>query len=212
METDKDLVERARSDPSAFGVLFDEYHPKILSYCLKRTASPSAAQDIAAEVFCKALKNLWRFRWRGVPFSAWLYRIATNEINQYYRSHKKYRTASLDELVEESGFEPPDPQTLLLELEEAERNIERQQQFLSIQKKMAELPLRYQEVIALRFFEDKKIVEIAMILGKKEGTVKSLLSRGMEQLRMAVVVQPSDPHRVVGNEGSNISLPIAQKP
>jgi RNA polymerase sigma-70 factor (ECF subfamily) len=67
------LVEDARRDPEAFGKLFEEYYPKILRYTMYRTGNTEAARDITSETFFKALKNLWKFRWIGTTFSAWLY-------------------------------------------------------------------------------------------------------------------------------------------
>ena len=95
--------------------------------------------------------------------------------------NKKY-SISLNEL-EEKGFEPitlHNPETEVLK---AQEELKKHQDFLKIQEKISQLPIKYQEVITLRFFEKKKIKEISEILGKKEGTIKSLLSRGLEKLR-----------------------------
>ena len=179
---EKALVERARSDPQAFGLIFDEYYRAIFGYILRRTANVEVARDISAEVFLKALRSVSRFQWRGVSISSWLYRIASNEVAAYFRD-RKYEGDSLDELREVAGFEPPESQDMLEEIVTAEREVERHADFLHVQKLLERLPQRSQEVIALRFFEGKRIKEIAEILGKGEGTVKSLLSRGLDQLR-----------------------------
>ncbi|PYI93304.1 MAG: hypothetical protein DME97_06100 [Verrucomicrobia bacterium] len=176
------LIERAKEDPRAFGDLFDRYYPPIFAYILRRVGKWNDAQDIASEVFLKALKGLWRFRWQGIAFSAWLYRIATNEIATYFRRAGR-APLSLTQLVEESGFEPASTHDLIAEKLEAERQLERYRDFLIARSNIATLPMKYQHVIALRFFERKSVKEIAEILGKKEGTVKSLLSRGLERLR-----------------------------
>lgn len=179
------LIEAARKDPDAFGILFDKYYKPILNYTLRRVADVAVAQDLTSETFVKAYTKLWQFRFRGVGFSAWLYRIATNEIRMYYRGK---RPLSLDQLMESTGFDLRDELNLTEELMNAETHVERHQEFLKVQRVLQTLPLHYQEVIALRFFEEKSLKEIAEILGKREGTVKSLLSRGLEKLR---VVQPS---------------------
>jgi RNA polymerase sigma-70 factor (ECF subfamily) len=179
---EKALVERARSDPQAFGLIFDEYYRAIFGYILRRTANVEVARDISAEVFLKALRSVSRFQWRGVSISSWLYRIASNEVAAYFRE-RKYEGDSLDELREVALFEPPESQDMLEEIVTAEREVERHADFLHVQKLLERLPQRSQEVIALRFFEGKRIKEIAEILGKGEGTVKSLLSRGLDQLR-----------------------------
>lgn len=182
LETEKDLVRQAQRDPHAFARLYDHYYPRIFGYVLRRTADLQATQDITSETFFKALKGLWRFRWRNVSFSSWLYKIAGNETSQYFRQADYKRSASLEEL-QEQGFEPVSPRDPERELMEAQEKLERHRDFLEIQAKLAGLPVKYQEVIALRFFEEKQIKEIAEILGKREGTVKSLLHRAIEKLR-----------------------------
>ncbi len=179
---EKKLVRQARKSPDAFAQLYDQYYPKIFGYVLRRSANIEAAQDITSETFLKALAKLWQFRWRSVSFSSWLYKIATNETNQYFRRAEYKKSISLEEL-QEHGFELPaahDPES---ELIEAEEELKQHQDFLEIQAKIAQLPAKYQEVIALRFFEKKQIKEIAEILGKREGTIKSLLHRAVERLR-----------------------------
>jgi RNA polymerase sigma-70 factor (ECF subfamily) len=182
LSEERDLVRRARRSPDAFAELYDQNYARIFNYALRRTANLEVAQDITSETFFKALKKLWQFRWRNVSFSAWLYRIASNEVNQYFRKAEYKRSASLEEL-QEQGFEPASPYDPESELIEAQEELKQHEDFLEIQARIARLPTGYQEVIALRFFEKKQISEIAEILGKKEGTIKSLLRRAIERLR-----------------------------
>ncbi len=177
------LVEAARKDPDKFGELFEVYYQPIFRYSLRRVADVALAQDIASRVFLKAYRKLWQFRWRGVSILAWLYRIAGNEIKSHYRK-AKHEVVSVEDLKELSGWEPEDMQNVEQELVEAEEKLERHKQFLKVNQLMKNLDMKYQEVLYLRFFEDKKIREIGEVLGKKEGTVKSLLSRGLVKLRM----------------------------
>jgi RNA polymerase sigma-70 factor (ECF subfamily) len=100
---EKRLIEQAKSDPEAFGVIFDAYYPDIFGYILRRTANVEVARDIASETFFKAFRNLSKFRWRGISISSWLYRIASNEIISFFR-HKKYEPESLDELHKAAGY------------------------------------------------------------------------------------------------------------
>lgn len=175
-QEDKELVKKAKKDAEAFGKLYDKYYSRIFGYILKRVANLDLAQDITSEIFLKALKNIGGFRWKNVPFSAWLYRISNNEISNYFRKNKY--NISLDKVKEPLGAS-----NLEAEYMEAQDKLERHRDFLKIQEKIAVLPVKYQEVLALRFFEGKKIKEIADILGKREGTIKSLLHRGLEQLK-----------------------------
>jgi len=182
LSEEKEIIEKAKHNPEVFGLLYDKYYQPIFGYVLRRTASISETQDITSETFLKALKKLWQFRWQNVPFSAWLYRIANNEIANYFRKNKKH-PISLDKLLEKKGVEPATLHNPETELLKAQEKLKKHQDFLKIQEKISKLSIKYQEVITLRFFEKKKIKEIAQILGKKEGTVKSLLHRGLERLK-----------------------------
>ena len=174
----KELVERAQRDPAAFGVLYDLHYSRIFNYVLHRTASVQSAQDITSEVFFKALRSISRFHWRGIPFSAWLYRIANNEIATYVRHSAeqqiRWQPASEFDLRSSPAADE--------EIIQAEAELKRHQQYLSLHEHLSKLDTKYQEVITLRFFENKQINEISAILGKREGTVKSLLHRGVEKL------------------------------
>ena len=177
---EKALVEKAKSDPQAFGSLFDAHYPEILRYVLRRTANVQAAQDITSEVFSKAFAGIGKFRWQGIPFSAWLYRIANNETADYYK-HGKIQLISVDEVPESGMGSSPDAED---ELITAELELKRHQQYLILHDNIVKLDNKYQEVIALRFFQDKQLSEISEILGKPEGTVKSLLHRGLAKLKL----------------------------
>ncbi len=173
------LVERARTDPEAFGELYDEHYSRIFGYVLRRTASVEVAEDVTSEVFFKALDKLGQFRWRGIPFSAWLYRIASREIATSFRKGHRQQ-AVLREYYDSAAVADPSAED---ELVRAEAQLQRHREYLALHETVARLAPKYQEVIALRFFEGKQIREIGEILGKREGTVKSLLHRGIEKLR-----------------------------
>jgi RNA polymerase sigma-70 factor, ECF subfamily len=182
LSEEKELVRQAQKAPDAFARLYEQYYARIFGYTLRRTANLEAAQDITSETFFKALKRLWQFHWRNISFSAWLYKIASNEVNQYFRKAEYQKSISLEEL-QEQGLELPSPADPESELIEAQERLKEYQDFQEVQKKVARLPAKYQEIIALRFFEKKQVKEIAEIVGKKEGTVKSLLHRAVEKLR-----------------------------
>ena len=179
LEQEQLLVERAKNEAEAFGELYDIYYTRIFGYVLKRTTNLQVAQDVTSEVFFNALKNIGQFGWRGVPFSSWLYRIASNEIANHFRKDKR-RHLSLEEVLNPTGLSDPPVDT---ELIQAEEELAKYKEFLALHDSITKLPLRYQEVIVLRFFEEKQLNEIGEILGKPEGTVKSLLHRGLERLR-----------------------------
>ncbi len=182
-ETENNLIKNAEHDPRAFGELFEEYHEGILRYCIYHTSQVEIARDITAETFFKALKNLWRYRFTGAPFSAWLYRIAKNEVIDYFR-RKKYAPQSLSEAMEREeliAFESR--RNLQEEIDAAQKKLEENEAYMKLRSAMEEMPMHYRDVLVLRFVQEKKISEICEILGKKEGTVKSLISRGLVVLR-----------------------------
>lgn len=200
IEQERLLVKQAKTDPAAFGQIFDTYYPVILNYTIRRTSDGAAAQDITAETFKKALAKLSTFTWRGVSIEAWLFAIATNELRMHFRKQRHH--ASLEELRENEGFEPVADTDLQLELIEAQERLERRQAFRRAQRVLLKLPVKYQEVIALRFVEGKKTSEIAAILRKPEGTVKSLLSRGLNLVRKEIATQPNSRRGIVSTEGT----------
>jgi RNA polymerase sigma-70 factor (ECF subfamily) len=184
LEQERQLVERAKRDPEAFGLLYERHFDAVFSYVLRRTGHVQTAQDIVSETFFIALRSLGRFRWQGVPFSAWLYRIAINELAGHFR-RERTKTVSLEALREE-GFEPPADSDVEREALACQEEIDRYLEHHAVRKAVEDLPERYQEVVALRFFAGKQIAEIGVILDKPVGTVKSLLHRGMEKLRQTL--------------------------
>src|SRR5207248_4772323 len=82
-ENERSLIERAKKDPEAFGILFEQHYSAIFRYVFRRIEDWDVSKDITSEVLFKAFKGLWRYRWQGIPFSSWLYRIATNEVRMY---------------------------------------------------------------------------------------------------------------------------------
>jgi RNA polymerase sigma-70 factor, ECF subfamily len=182
-QREAELIERAKHDAEAFGRLFDLYHTRILRYCVSRTGNVEVARDITAETFLKALKNLWRFRFVGAGFSGWLYRIAGNEINNHYRKNSR-SPASLDAYLEKKCTGGTMDRTVFeAEIADAQAEMERNHTAGIVRKAIRRVPALYQAALVLRYVEGLSIQEICSILGKKEGTVKSLLSRGVSLLR-----------------------------
>ena len=178
LKAEEELVKRAQHNREAFGELYEIYYQRIFNFAVKRTADIQLSLDITSTTFLKALNQIHKYRWRDVPFGAWLYRIAGNEVNDHYRKQGGKRIASIEgiaELADTGGYAD--------EINHAEDELSRQEEFLLLHNKIAELPEMYQEVIALKFFEKKKIKEMVKILGKKEGTIKSLIHRGLEKLK-----------------------------
>ena len=179
--SEQQLISEIKADPDQFSLVYDTHYQRIFNYCFKRTKDFDASKDIVSETFLKAFLNIDKFEWKGVSLQSWLYRIATNEINLHFRS-KKYRPRLLNE-IGHSQIMVSNQSDLLSERELAEEEMERHEEFLRVQKVVAELPIKYQEVITLKYFEKLKIKQISSILNKPEGTIKSLLSRGINLLK-----------------------------
>jgi RNA polymerase sigma-70 factor, ECF subfamily len=176
LEQERTLIERAKYSKDAFGELYDMHYDTVLGYAFRRTADIEVAQDVTSAVFFKVLEKIQNYQWQGIPFSHWLYRIANREIvNQYDK--KKLEISQVQKLSRNS-------ETLNSQNEPAFHvKTEQNEDYIDLQRCISRIPSKYQEVIALKYFEDKETREIAGILNKPEGTVKSLLHRGIEQLR-----------------------------
>ena len=179
VDEDEQLVAIAKDEPESFGELYDKYYPRIFRYIHHRTLDVSLTEDLTSNTFFAALRHIGRFKWRRIPFGAWLYRIATNEVNMYFRN-KRLPTISLDAPDEKE-------RQLMGSLEatdtDAEGNLVRLEDYATLHKAILTLKPKYQAVITLRFFEDKTINQISAITGSKEGTVKSQLHRAIKQMR-----------------------------
>jgi RNA polymerase sigma-70 factor (ECF subfamily) len=174
LQQEKLLVERAKTSAEAFGELYDMYYETIFNYSLRRSANMEMAKDITSSVFLKALKNINRYKWLNISFSHWLYRIANREIADYY-SKRKHETSY--EMLAKSNID------LEKDSESGEQVLKRYESFLDLQAYLSKLPLKYQEALTLKYFEDMGDAEIARVLNKPSGTIKSLLHRGIEKLR-----------------------------
>ncbi|HEV2481328.1 MAG TPA: RNA polymerase sigma factor [Puia sp.] len=188
MLSEKELIRLAKTNPRVFGELYDAHYPRVFGYIYRITGDHALAGDIAAETFLKAFVRIGTFHWRGISISSWFFRIAVNELNQYFRkkNYSPERLSDLQGLDDANGLDGvdwPNRHALRHESNEITRRIDEQQEFEHIRRVLGTLPAKYRQVIALRFFEELSIRDISEILGKKEGTVKSLLSRGLAKLK-----------------------------
>lgn len=165
---------------SDFEEIYDRHYQRIFNYCYKRIGNFETAKDITAQTFLKVYLNLNKFKFNGVPVISWIYKIATNEVNLFYRT-REYVPSLLLDTYGEWRNEPS--VELDCERERAEQELLRHKEFLSLQQAIRRLPIKYQEVITLRYFEKMSVREIGQVLNKKEGTIKSLLSRGVVKLK-----------------------------
>jgi RNA polymerase sigma-70 factor (ECF subfamily) len=152
------LIEAAQADPARFVDLYERHFHRVYAYVIRRTGSRADAEDITSEVFERALVNLPRFEWRGVPLVAWLFRIAANE--------------------RDSADPPPDVPD-----ESESATIERRAMLFQLVDRLPDLQ---RQVIEMRFVDGKSIREVAAALNRSEGAVKQLQLRALENLRKSM--------------------------
>ena len=168
-ETDKAerlAIEAAQKDPARFAELYENNFDRVYAYIARRVRHRHEAEDLTSEVFHQALASLPRFEWHGVPFAAWLFRIAANSIiDRSKRAAKEQEIFPTTELIsEQADIEEIDQRARLFQL-------------------VDRLPTNQRRVIAMRFADDKSIREIAQELGRSEGAVKQLQFRALQNLR-----------------------------
>lgn len=170
INSERKEIERAQGDPRAFSVLYERYYKEIYLFVFKRVGEESNTDDIVSQVFVKCLANLNKYTFKGVPFSAWLYRIASNEVNLFYRQSKKRRYVSLDssgvERLNEEEIPSLDPYLLT-----------------SVINKLKEKEVA---LLELRYFEKNSIKEVALVLGMSESNVKVSIFRLLAKMRKIV--------------------------
>jgi RNA polymerase sigma-70 factor (ECF subfamily) len=157
-------VDAAKRDPRRFAELYELNFERIYAYIVTRVRDRSEAQDLTSEVFHQALANLGRYEWRGVPFAAWMYRIAANALSDRAQRVAREQKVPSPEVVEEAGLD----------------EIERRAQVFRLLK---ELPEDQRRVVEMRFVQEQSIREIALEIGRSEGAVKQLQFRGLQNLR-----------------------------
>lgn len=182
---EEQVLKDIADDPQQFAQVYEAFYNKIFGYAYRRTLNYEVAKDIAAETFLKAFVNIHSFKWKNVSILYWLYKIATNELNRYF-NHQRYKPRSLSRIEEEYGMDITSYSHSESEITLLQGELEKHETFLQMNGAIKKLDTKYQEVIALRFFEHKSLSEIALILDKKEGTVKSLLSRGIDKLKQTI--------------------------
>jgi RNA polymerase sigma-70 factor (ECF subfamily) len=169
---DLSLDRAAQGDQDAFGELYERYVGRIYNYIYYRTGNTFDAEDLTERVFFRALRHIHNYNNRGVPFSAWLYRIAHNLVANWHRDNSRKKEISLDE----NAFQHPrgeHPERELLRSEERER-------LLVV---IRGLPPERQQLLILKFVERLSNLEIGEIMGRTEGAVKSLYHRTLLNLR-----------------------------
>src|SRR5713101_2985740 len=169
------LVERAKSDADAFGILYDRHVDGIYRFVRARLGNAAAAEDVTAEVFLKALRGISRYRDTGRPFSCWLYRIAANAVADHFRHDPASR--ELSEELPDTATQVEATAIRRLAVEDLWRLVER-------------LPPQQRLAMTLRFRDDRSAREAAAVMGKSEAAVKLLIYRAVGRLRSELATVP----------------------
>ncbi|HLG51362.1 MAG TPA: sigma-70 family RNA polymerase sigma factor [Chloroflexota bacterium] len=171
-EPDEVLAIRARTDREAFGILYERHVRRVYNYMYYRTGSVADAEDLTARTFFQALNNMHRYQVQGVPFSAWLFRIAHNLVANWHRDTGRHHTISTDGIVDlpTDADGPHDT----AEMEEERRELH---------AALRRLPADRQQLLILKYVEQLSTEEIAVIMGRSEGAIKALLHRTIKSLR-----------------------------
>jgi len=178
------LVEAAQKDPARFGDLYELHFELVYAFVSRRVGiRRDVAEDLTAEVFHKALANLHRFEWRGVPFGAWLLKIAANAIAD--QAKRSERELSIE-----------DPPAI-----SAQPRMEQAEDLARLFHLVSELPEDQRNVVVMRFAEEKSIREAAQQLGRSEGAVKQLQFRALENLRERLESGAGKPRKTQTNTG-----------
>ncbi len=167
------IIEAAKLNPEHFGPIYDKYYKQIFGYVYQRMDCKDTAFDVTAQVFLKALTNLNRYEFKGVPFASWLFRIAHSEVMQLFRDQKNKRAINADvgdlkniyEEVQEPFFEEYIP---------------------ALQKMIKDLPEEDLQMIEMRFFEQRPFKEIAELLDITENNAKVRMYRILERLKKTI--------------------------
>ncbi len=175
MQDEESLVRRAQQqDQEAFAQLYEEHFDKIYRYIAIRIGDRMEAEDVTQQVFLNVLRSISSFKWKGIPFSAWLFRIAHNQVVDYLRKKSKRATVSLDESLVSSGDNPQLAAEHRLDVE----------RLFSATGRLTEIQ---REAISLRFTSGLSIAEVAKIMGKSQGAVKALQHSAIVALRKLLV-------------------------
>lgn len=166
------LIERAKSDSDAFGQLYERYAGRIYNYVYYRTGNVADAEDLTARIFERAMKHIGNYRDQGVPFSAWLYRIAHNLVANFHRDRSRRTMIALDDVSQ-----------WVVEDHSPEFSAQLMEDKASLIAAIRRLPADRQELLALKFVERLSNREIGDIMGRSEGAIKSLYHRTLLSLR-----------------------------
>lgn len=177
-DVEESIIRKSQTDSAAFRPLYEKYYKRIFLFILHRVGEKSITADITAQVFLKALVGIHKYRFRGLPFSAWLFRIALNECNDFYRKNKRARLVTMEVEMLENLHDELTAETQLEDLKERLPLI------------LQRLSAKELQVIELRFFEQRPFKEVADILEVTETYAKVKVYRTLAKLKKLFLQKP----------------------
>lgn len=179
-ELEENFRAAKSGNEEAFSRIYDDYYDKLSAYVYRRVLGPEITEDIVSNTFFKVLKNLKKFKWRGAAeFNGWMYRIATNEVNEYFRKKSKYQF-SPDKDLEEYFYKNSKSESVQ---DEISHSVDIQKDFAEISGVIQELKPKEQSLIHLRFFEEMSVSEISRVVKKSENSVRVSLHRALRKIK-----------------------------
>ncbi|MGJ3240676.1 MAG: RNA polymerase sigma factor [Anaerolineae bacterium] len=175
---DMELVELAKEDKNAFGEIYERYLTKIYNYIYYRTGNQHDAEDLTSKVFYRALSHIENYVDKGVPFQAWLYRIAHNLVANFHRDKSRRKIIPLDDYIAHT-----------LKSDAPDIAVELSEQTEHLMEAIRRLPADRQQLLLLKFIEQKSNAEIGEIMERTEGAIKSLYHRTLLALRDEIELQ-----------------------
>jgi RNA polymerase sigma-70 factor (ECF subfamily) len=172
IEDDPSLALRAKTERDAFGILYERHVSAIYRYVFYRTGNTDDSEDLTAKVFARALKHIHNYNDRGLPFTAWLYRIAHNVVANFHRDNSRHPSVPLDEI-----------ELVNTHHDDADRKIDDDRDQRRLIAAIRALPDERQHLIVLKFVQQLQNAEIGAIMNRSEGAIKSLYHRTLLQLR-----------------------------
>lgn len=171
--SENEVVTKAASgDKEAFSILYERYVNRIFNYIYYRTGNPHEAEDLTSRVFHRALHHIAGYDNRGIPFSAWLYRIAHNLVANWHRDNSRRKEVPLEDYAQQPQRAPA-PETSVVNNQDLE----------DLLKIIRRLPDDRQQLLILKFVEGMSNAEVAIIMQRSEGAIKSLYHRTLMTLR-----------------------------
>ncbi len=179
MQDEQGLAQRAqKGDKEAFARLYEAHFDKIYRYTLLRVENKAEAEDMTQQVFVRAFESIPSYRWKGVPFSAWLFRIAHNLVIDHVRKKKRKPAVSFDESLAASDSDP-------------QMEVERQLDIEQLTSATRRLTEAQREVVSLRFAGGLSVAEVAKVMGRSGGAVKALQHSAIVTLRRVLLAGES---------------------